>query len=604
MCGISAIFSYHSAAPPLDRVELRAIRDHMAARGPDGKGEWYSADGRVGLGHRRLSIIDLSDRAAQPMAGADGQLVISFNGEIYNYRELKKDLEARGRVFRTGSDTEVLLQLYAEKGEAMLHELRGMYAIAIWDDRRKAMFLARDPFGIKPLYYADDGRTFRLASQVKALLAGGKLDTAPEPAGHAGFFLWGSVPEPWTLYRGIRSLPAGHWMRVNDQGPEKPKAFCRISDLLEDAAGAPVAGSREQASAVVSAAIRESVRAHLVADVPVGVFLSAGLDSATIASVVAASGTLPRTLTLGFDEYAGTPEDEVPLAERLARDIHAQHSTVWIKKREFENQSEALFRAMDQPSIDGVNTWFVARAAASKGLKVALSGLGGDELFASYPSFRDIPRMNRLAGPLTRIPGIGRGLRRLLAPVISRFASPKYAGLLEYGGSLGGAYLLRRGLFMPWELTDVLDPDMARQGWQDLHTLEQLDQTVADARHPTPDTRSSVTALEMSWYMRNQLLRDADWAGMAHSLEIRVPFVDLPLLRSAAPRFAARPEIKKTEVVVAAAPQIPAELLARPKTGFSVPVREWIAPRQGAWRDRGLRGWARHVHEQYLAQAV
>ena len=225
MCGIAGIFAYHPSAPPVDRAQLRTVRDHMATRGPDGKGEWFSENGRIALAHRRLSIIDLSERAAQPMASADGQLVVSFNGEIYNYRELKTALQAKGYVFRTTSDTEVLLHLYADKGEAMLTELRGMFAFALWDTRKQALLLARDSFGIKPLYYANDGKTLRFASQVKALLAGGQIDTTPEPAGHAGFYLWGSVPEPWTLYQGIRNLPSGRYLWVNDHGVGQPKPF-------------------------------------------------------------------------------------------------------------------------------------------------------------------------------------------------------------------------------------------------------------------------------------------------------------------------------------------------------------------------------------------
>ena len=203
MCAIAGIFAYRASAPAVSRVELCDIRDHMRARGPDGKGEWYGASERIGLAHRRLAIIDLSERGAQPMISADGRLAITFNGEIYNYKELKRDLEQQGRVFASDSDTEVLLHLYAVKGEAMLRDLRGMFAFAIWDARDHSLFLARDAFGIKPLYYADDGKALRFASQVKALLQG-NVDTAPDPAGHAGFFLWGSVPSPWTLYRGIR----------------------------------------------------------------------------------------------------------------------------------------------------------------------------------------------------------------------------------------------------------------------------------------------------------------------------------------------------------------------------------------------------------------
>src|ERR1700719_1726843 len=191
MCGIAGIFAYHCAAISVDRGELTRIRDYMTRRGPDAAGEWRSSDGRIGLAHRRLSIIDLSDSGAQPMVSADGKLIVTFNGEIYNYRELRKGLEARGRVFRSQSDTEVLLHLYAEKGEAMVHDLRAMFAFAIRDANRERLFLARDPFGIKPLYYADDGRTLRFASQVKALLAGGKVSRTPEPAGWVGFYLFG-----------------------------------------------------------------------------------------------------------------------------------------------------------------------------------------------------------------------------------------------------------------------------------------------------------------------------------------------------------------------------------------------------------------------------
>ncbi|MGB5736724.1 MAG: N-acetylglutaminylglutamine amidotransferase, partial [Thiohalocapsa sp.] len=219
MCGIAGIYAHHHGAPPTDRDELRRIRDHMRARGPDGKGEWFSDDGRVALGHRRLSIIDLSERGAQPMASANGKLQITFNGEIYNYRALRQQLEAKGRVFRSDSDTEVLLHLYAEKGEAMVHDLRGMFAFALWDADTQAMLLARDPYGIKPLYYAADGRTLRFASQVKALRAGGAISTESDPAGIVGFYLFGSVPEPYTLYRGICSLSAGSTLLIDQTGP-------------------------------------------------------------------------------------------------------------------------------------------------------------------------------------------------------------------------------------------------------------------------------------------------------------------------------------------------------------------------------------------------
>src|SRR5437867_2090585 len=234
MCGISAILAYGSAAPPVDADELFAMREQMFARGPDGGGQWISDDGRVGLANRRLSIIDVSPAGAQPMFNAERSLAITFNGEIYNYAELRSELSAKGYQFTSTSDTEVLLALYATRGEAMLNELRGMYAFAIWDHAKQGLFIARDPFGIKPLYYCDDGHTIRLASQIKALRAGGKIDNAPEPAGHVGFFLWGHVPDPYTFYRSIRSLPAGSSMWIDQHGARAPTKFCDITTLLRD----------------------------------------------------------------------------------------------------------------------------------------------------------------------------------------------------------------------------------------------------------------------------------------------------------------------------------------------------------------------------------
>ena len=290
MCGINGIFAYHYAANPIDRDELVRTRDHMAARGPDGKGEWISEDGHVGFGHRRLSIIDLSEAGAQPMTSADGKLVVTFNGEIYNYRSLRKRLEAKGRVFRSQSDTEVLLHLYVEKGEAMVHDLRGMFAFAIWDSERKRLFLARDPYGIKPLYYADDGWTLRFASQVKALLAGGKVSRDPEPAGQVGFYLWGSVPEPFTTFRQIRILPAGCTAVVDRIGMHSPNHYDSIAAVYCDAEARSETSKPKDRVAKIGTALLDSVRHHLIADVPVGAFLSAGIDSGAIVGLMRDAG--------------------------------------------------------------------------------------------------------------------------------------------------------------------------------------------------------------------------------------------------------------------------------------------------------------------------
>ena len=512
-----------------------------------------------------------------------------------------KSLEAKGRVFRSQSDTEVLLHLYAEKGEAMVHDLRGMFAFAIWDNERRGVFLARDLYGIKPLYTANDGWTFRFASQVKALLAGGGVSRDPEPAGLVGFHLFGSVPEPFTLYREIRALPAGHSQWIDAVGPREPRPFGSIAAILAKGAENPAPAAELEPR--VRAAVLDSVKAHLLADVEVGIFLSAGVDSAALLGLMRDAGQQEvRAITLAFEEFNGTAEDEAPLAAQIAKRYGAKHILRRVSEQEFRQDLPAILDAMDQPSIDGVNTWFVAKAANEVGLKVAISGLGGDELLAGYPSFVDLPRWRRRFGPLAAVPGLGELSRfafRRVAPRLAR-ARPKALGLLEYANSWAGAYLLRRGLFLPHELGQIMDRDLVREGLRRLKPLRRLGATLM----PDPgDDAARVCALESGHYLRNQLLRDADWAGMAHSLEIRVPLVDATLLGDLA---SAIPSLKPGagKAALGTAPRLPLsdEIVYRAKTGFGVPTSAWTAgaTKQAAGKagePKGLasRRWSRTV---------
>jgi len=584
MCGINGLHAYHYAANPIDRAELVRTRDHMAARGPDGSGEWIAQNGRTGFGHRRLSIIDLTSGGAQPMTSADGQLVVTFNGEIYNYRELRRDLEGSGHVFQSRSDTEVLLHLYAEQGAAMVRALRGMFAFAIWDQRNDTLFLARDPYGIKPLYYADDGWTFRFASQVKALLAGGALSRDPDPAGLTGFYLFGSVPEPFTCWRAIRSLPAGTTLTVDRTGASAPNRYHSVAAIYRqgEAAWWPAA----DAAGLVRTALLDSVRCHLVADVPVGAFLSAGIDSGALVGLMRDAGADDiQTITIGFEEFRGKPEDETGIARELAARYGTRHTTRMVTRAEFEADLPRIVEAMDQPSIDGINTWFVSKAARELGLKVAISGLGGDELLGGYPSFRDIPRWVRALFLPAHIPLLGRGVRLAVSRMTGALAvSPKAAGLLELGGSAAGAYLLKRGLFMPWELSQVLDRETIGEGLRRLDPLRLIGREIG-GREIGSRPRSAfgrVATLESCLYMRNQLLRDTDWASMAHGLEVRVPLVDSVLLSRLAP-CAGRFGQTTGKQVLASAPTrpLPGAIASRAKTGFTTPVGGWVRDAAG-----------------------
>jgi asparagine synthase (glutamine-hydrolysing) len=586
MCGIAAMFAYGSAAAAIDAVEIEAITERMRPRGPDAGGTWISTDNRVALGSRRLAIIDLSDEGTQPMTDIDGELRIVFNGEIYNYRELRARLERLGARFHSTTDTEVLLQLYRRDGEAMVELLRGMFSFAIWDPRERRMFVARDPYGIKPLYIADDGRTFRAASTVKALLAGGRISHERDPAGVAGFWLMGSVPEPHTIFKSIRTVEAGTSFFVRERGIETPRRYYSIAATLARGVQDEAAARLVQPNILLRELVTDSLRHHLIADVPVGVFLSSGIDSSALVALAteADNGAPPRTVTLRFEEFAGAADDEAPLAERFARQVGSDHVTRLVTRDEFVADMPKLFEAMDQPTIDGTNTWFVSKAAAEGGLKVAISGLGGDELFGSYPSFRALPRIVTAA----RLP--------LAASVAGRFGrNPKARAVAQYGATWAGAYLLKRGLFLPDDLPTLMGPDAAREGLDRLSMLEHIAHTM----EPDPGTPfGRVAALEASLYMRNQLLRDTDWASMAHSLEVRTPLVDATLLRQMAPLLMVEKSRCKRHFAESPQSPLPDWLSRRRKTGFNVPLAEWMRlPPDGT--SMRMRSWARRVMEQW-----
>jgi asparagine synthase (glutamine-hydrolysing) len=450
-----------------------------------------------------------------------------------------------------------------------------MFAFAIWDAEHRSLVLARDPYGIKPLFYADDGWTFRFASQVKALVAAGGVSKEPDPAGEVGFYLFGSVPEPFTMFRAIRALPAGSMLHVDRLGAHEPQRYHSIAKVYRDAEDRNEIVSAAEVSAEFRTALLDSVRHHLVSDVPVGAFLSSGIDSSALLGLMHDAGQRGiQTVTLSFEEFQGRPEDEAPLAAEVARLYGARHTTRLVSQSEFERELPRIFEAMDQPSIDGVNTWFVAKAARELELKVAISGLGGDELFGGYPSFRDIPSWVRRFRPISRVPFLGSLLRAAALPIGAAFgANPKAAGMLEYGGSYSGAYLLRRGLFMPWELNRFLSADLVEEGLRRLTPRFLIEREL----DPTPSSPTArVSALESALYMKNQLLRDTDWASMAHSLEVRTPLVDATLLEKAAAIVAAS-GTAPTKSLLAGAPSrpLPGTVIARSKTGFTTPVPVW-----------------------------
>jgi asparagine synthase (glutamine-hydrolysing) len=589
MCGIAGAFAFNGSAQPIEQSVVERLNDQQRRRGPDGSGLWSSGDKRIMLGHRRLAIIDTGPTGAQPMCDATGRWMISFNGEIYNYRALREELERWGCEFKTNSDTEVLINVIASWGEAGLRKLRGMYAVALWDGAERELWLIRDPYGIKPLYVAETADTLWFASQARALARCAPINTKREAAALTGFYLWGHVPEPFTWWAGIRMLPAGHVLRVRAGEHCHTRAFAKVEEAYTRRPARPLQPGE------LRSVLCNSVSHHLVADVPVGVFLSAGIDSNVIAALASELNPNLQSITLAFDEYAGTVDDEAPLAETAARVFGFKHRVHRIGRSEFEAVIDDFFDCMDQPTIDGLNTYLVSYAAAKLGLKVALSGLGGDELFGGYPSFRDVPRLARWAR-FTKLQPIGQAVGRALRALSLPGMPPKLPGLFTHSTSLTAAYLLRRGLYLEDELDALLDESWIRQGLERLATEAALAATVAPLQAAAAPEHAQIAALESCWYMRNQLLRDTDWSSMAHGVEVRVPFVDFALIQSLGPAIASKSPPDKRDLV-ACSDRIPAAIYRRAKTGFTTPVRQWIADHESD-RARGLRGWATKVHQR------
>jgi asparagine synthase (glutamine-hydrolysing) len=580
MCGLIALFGVDAS----DQSGFRNALQHMHRRGPDGEGAWEGEG--VLLGHRRLAILDLEARAAQPMQSACGRYVIVFNGEIYNFRELRRGLEAGGVPLRTTSDTEVLLRLFAHEGEAMLPKLHGMFAFVIWDKVSRRAFAARDPYGIKPLYIARIPGGVMMASQVKALLATGLVSREPDPKGHAGFWMLGSVPEPHTCFRDIQSLPPGQCAWVESGNVRSIRCWNDIGEAWRE----PGDETPQDVEAMVREAVRESVTRHLVSDVPVGVFLSGGIDSGALAGLMVEAGACDLLgVTISFEEFAGSHQDEAPVAARLAAHYGIRHHIRRVTRDEFQADLPRILQAMDQPTIDGVNTWYASKAVAELGLKVVVSGVGGDELFQGYQSFHQLPRLVRRWRGLSALPGIHWLGRKAGQWQAQRSGNARWRHAADWMQTIEGAWWLRRGLFAPDDVSELT------AGMADGAKFDPTQSVHAMTGVLPRDPRLALGQIESMTYMRNQLLRDSDWASMDHSVELRTPLVDAHLLQQLQPllgNFSRFPN--KRLLANAPAKPLPESIIQRKKTGFGIPVARWLADAGIAAND-GSRGWAVEV---------
>lgn len=566
MCGIAGAFSIRHGSQDL-RSAAERMQSALTHRGPDDQGLWQSSCQQAVLAHRRLSILDLSSGARQPMSTPDGRFTICFNGEIYNFRDLRRELEAEGVAFATTSDTEVVLRLYERDGESCTAKLRGMFAFAIWDELKRSAFLARDPLGIKPLYLHRSGGTLVFASELRALARSELFTPTLNAEAVRRYFETGSVPEPLTLIHEVECLEAGHAAHWHE-------GHCQIHRFWHLQVPSPVPFHGDPVKHTRDALL-ESVRHHFVSDVPVGVFLSGGIDSTVVLALSNAVGHQGcRTFSIAVDDAAA---DESPIARRTAAHFGSEHHEMMLNAKVAQDLFTEFVKHLDQPSIDGFNTFTVSSFARQRGMKVVLSGLGGDELFGGYASFQRIPRMMRLHGLVGWVPG--------LAAVLSRSSKPQHRRLAEFLRSKGrveDAYTSLRAVFSQGEAATLTR-------WITGQPVT-IQHPSASISHPVTSAADQVSELELSRYMRNQLLRDSDVMSMAQGLELRVPFVDRVLVETVTQIPATIRLQRGKRLLTDAVPEVPEWVVNQKKRGFLFPYQKWLGTEWSTLFDDACRG--------------
>jgi asparagine synthase (glutamine-hydrolysing) len=593
MCGIAGLVAWDRPDAVRATHAVRAMVDQLTHRGPDGQGVVVNGEMRGAsaplavLGHTRLAVIDLSDRAAQPMASADHAVVVSFNGEIYNFRELRDALEARGRRFRSASDTEVILHGYLEWGVEVVEKLRGMFAFGLWDRVRGELLLVRDRLGIKPLYFHRGAGWMAFASEIRALLATGLVPGTLDAVALEQYLTHQTVPTPRTLVRDVQMVEPATVLTIDAAGGVRTR---RYWDLLPASNDVDAGADRTAVTRRVRERLLESAELHLVSDVPVGLFLSGGVDSTALVALVRELGVVPRTFAVAFPR---TPFDESAYARAAAEALGSEHVEIPVDEDDLVAALPDVLDGVDHPSGDGINTAVVSRAVRKAGVSVAWSGLGGDEFFGGYPSFRRMRRLAAYSGMWRRTPesvrSIAAGLVRLGGAGIT---ADKAAALIESDASLPRAFPLLRQLFVRSERRRLLGHRADVESRQGADPYEELlDAAVERSGHT--GLMALVSYAEARTYMHDVLLRDTDQMSMRYGLEVRVPLLDhrlVELLMRVPDDVKMDGGRPKALLIDSLGVRLPDVCVRRPKGGFVLPFELW------------MRGALRPFCERHLGQ--
>lgn len=597
MCGIAGMISLGDA-PRMDESLIRRMADVIAHRGPDDSGIYLSPDGRAGLANRRLAIIDLSPAGHMPMSERGGKLWITYNGEIYNYADHYPYLKTKGHTFRGSSDTEVMLKLFCEEGPAMLHRLRGMFAIAIWDEETQELFLARDRIGVKPLYYTFAGGRFIFGSEIKAILQCPDVPRAVDEEAFYHFLSFLTTPAPRTLFKGIYKLPPGHFAILNRDGDLRVEEYW---DLFDDSQNHPGWTQQDYQQALLDK-LRESIRLRMVSDVPFGVFLSGGIDSSANVALMAEQMDRPvQTFSIGYEGHEGY--NEFQHARRIARQFGADHHEVVIGEQELIDFLPGLVYHQDEPIADPVCVpiYYVSKLARQSGTIVIQVGEGSDELFAGYTHWLDILRLKHGAWSMfSSMPGALRRLALAAAPLNRDSIRYEFVRRATCGEELfwGGAEAFgeaRKNRLISAGLRARLG-DLS--SWQIIQPYRQRFESRSRGLNGAGDYVNWMAYLDLRLRLPELLLMRVDKMSMATSIEARVPYLDhqfVGLAMSIPERIKVQGGTTKRLFKEAVRGILPDAIIDRPKQGFSVPVNEWLETRLGEVIRRKLADFARRT---------
>ncbi len=561
MCGFIASFGQD-----LKQSYFDDALEQLKRRGPDAKGTWF--DDNVFLGSRRLAIFDLNERSNQPMKSLCSRYIILFNGAIYNYKSLRKNLIESGVELKTFSDTEVILELYALEGPKILQKLQGMFAFLIWDIKKKEAFAARDPYGIKPLYIGSNSKGVILASQVKTILATKQIKTDKDLNSEFSFKNFGYVIEPNTWYEKIKSLKPGHLIIIRDNKIVTEKKWYYLEDTWITADKNKQKISKKVCTENINKFVSDSIKKHLVSDVPIGVFLSGGVDSSLVAAIASLNSEKTITaITVLFDDFKNTNNDETYVAEKLCKKLGLRHHIFKVTKEDFFEDLPKILTAMDQPSIDGINTWYASKAAAKLNLKVVFSGLGGDEIFFGYDHYTKIPTLYNYLQILKKIPFFKNflGIFCNFLSLIKR--DLRWKLIPHYSNSISKLWFLKRSL-----LYSNYNRDEEKITLIDF-CKKMLNENFS---YKFKNSEICLSQLDTLIYMKNQLLRDSDWASMYHGVELRTPFVDTQLIENLKNLMISYSVYKNKEILKSSFKSIlPQEVMNNKKIGFQTPISKW-----------------------------